>query len=80
MTKSKHYRWHTRWKLDGPVATHDSGLIVTLRDGRPVSPNLDAVARDLAAHHGHNTGAHLARLLREGAATILGVRYRDLPF
>lgn len=80
MPKSKHYRWHTHWKLDGPVATHETGLIVMLRDGRPVSPNLDTVARDLQPKHGHTTPERLTRLLREGAASILGVKYRDLPF
>lgn len=62
------------------MATHESGLVVTLREGLPVSPNLDEVARDLAAKHGHNTAPHLERLLREGAAMILGVKYRDLTF
>lgn len=67
---SKHYRWQTRWRVAGGLATHETGLQVQLVHGQPHAANAQAVQAALAPKHGHNAAAMVQRLLRE-ARTLL---------
>lgn len=69
MKHSRHYKWQTRWHIDRAVgiATHDTGAVVRIVDGRPIAQDPANIIAGLAVKNGHNASAMLERMLREVA-------------
>ena len=61
---SKHYKWQTRWHVANGIATHDTGLVVSIAGGQPRANNARQVIESLTPKHGHNAPDMVARLLR----------------
>lgn len=66
MANSRHYKWQAQWAVDGSVARHTSGVMVT-PTGRMVAPD-EVVSAMTQKHGGHNTPQVLDRLVREALA------------
>ena len=67
---SKHYRWQTRWRIEGRRAIHESGLVVEF-DSDPgtrqigIPANARKIESALRERHGHNARAMILRLVKE---------------
>lgn len=78
---SRHHKWQARWQIDRPaaLATHESGLRVSLQGGQVRAVNGATLVDELAkTHGGHNAPRMLARLLRE-AAQLFAETSADAP-